>query len=217
MIQENETLALQLFDRGIFKREALPLFGLPGNLTLEFNLHSSSDPLRPGPVDQELLHQCGRQLFKLVEKLQLEYRYVAGVPHTGTALAQAFLRAAGDHQLALQQLTMIKDEETGQIDFAGDFLAVGSRPGASPKLLLVDDRLITGVTIRKAIAAAEERGFAVTGVAVLLDLEADGLKLLRQDGYDAAAIFTLRELVEIYRRSRKISFEEGETILGLKS
>jgi len=81
------------------------------------------------------------------------------------------------------------------------------------KVLLIDDLLTTGLTLKKAAGAVRAEGGVVTEAVVFLDREEGGLQLLEQNGIELHALLKMSEVANILYEMGGIDEESLKTIL----
>jgi orotate phosphoribosyltransferase len=81
------------------------------------------------------------------------------------------------------------------------------------KVLLIDDLLTTGLTLKKAADAVRAEGGVVTEAVVFLDREEGGLQLLEQNGIKLHALLKMSEVANILYEMGGIDEESLKTIL----
>jgi len=81
------------------------------------------------------------------------------------------------------------------------------------KVLLIDDLLTTGLTLKKAAGAVRAEGGVVTEAVVFLDREEGGLQLLEQNGIKLHALLKMSEVANILYEMGGIDEESLKTIL----
>lgn len=169
-----------------------------------FNLRTPDNP-KPGPLIPAIV----RELASVFHEMKCELRasgilvppprYVVGVPRAGDPLADA-LAEASYGELSVLYLTKQEGEHGRRI---GGFLP-GSiyKPGA--RVILVDDLITEADSKIEALEALRAAGLLVDDVFVVVDREQGGVEVLRQHNCRVHRIFTLSELLEIYRECRKM-------------
>jgi orotate phosphoribosyltransferase len=81
------------------------------------------------------------------------------------------------------------------------------------KVLLIDDLLTTGLTLKKAADAVRAEGGVVTEAVVFLDREEDGKQLLEQDGIKLHALLKISDVANTLFEMGAIDKESLKTIL----
>jgi len=81
------------------------------------------------------------------------------------------------------------------------------------RVLLIDDLLTTGLTLKKAANAVRAEGGVVTEAVVFLDREEGGLQLLEQNGIKLHALLKMSEVANILYEMGAIDEESLKTIL----
>jgi len=81
------------------------------------------------------------------------------------------------------------------------------------RVLLIDDLLTTGLTLKKAANAVRAEGGVVTEAVVFLDREEGGLQLLEQNGIKLHALLKMSEVANILYEIGAIDEESLKTIL----
>lgn len=200
-------IALELHRLGAFKDSATSPGGLGYRLKLHerypdaplspfyLNLRTPRNP-KPGPLTPPLVHMIGMCLFAEAKRLTLRYDHVAGIPHAGDPFAEAFTSCAPP-ELRLNRLQLRKQERDGRRVVSG-ILEGGFAPGE--RVLLIDD-LVTGADSKyEAIRTLrEDCGLVVQDILVVLDRGQGGTRQLAQDGYRVHALFSLADLLDLYR------------------
>jgi orotate phosphoribosyltransferase len=74
--------------------------------------------------------------------------------------------------------------------------------------ILIDDLITKADSKFSAISVLEENGLRVNDIVVLVDREQSGVRELGKRGYACHVAFKLRELLDIYLESGKISREQ---------
>ena len=81
------------------------------------------------------------------------------------------------------------------------------------RVLLIDDLLTTGLTLKKAASVVRAEGGVVTEAVVFLDREEGGLQLLEQNGIKLHALLRMSEVANILYEMGGIDEESLKTIL----
>lgn len=81
------------------------------------------------------------------------------------------------------------------------------------KVLLIDDLLTTGLTLKKAADAVRAEGGIVTEAVVFLDREEGGRNLLEKNGIKLHALLKINEIVNTLNEMGAIDEENLKTIL----
>lgn len=77
--------------------------------------------------------------------------------------------------------------------------------GNGKTLLIVDDVITKGGSKLRALKVAEELGFKVVGLIVLVDRGEGGKEIIEKAGYQLYAPFTLKELLDYYLEKNMIT------------
>jgi uridine monophosphate synthetase len=172
------------------------------------NLRTSDNP-KPGPLTEELVLGIGSLLYeKLSEILDLEFRYVAGLPRAGDPLADEFMEYS-HHWGTVTRLRLEKEETS-----AGRRIArLIDEPEEPGKALIIDDLITQADTKIEAIEVLKAAGVAVSDLVVLVDREQGGAAHLRLvEGVRVISAFRLSELLDHYVATGKISQAKAEEV-----
>lgn len=128
-------------------------------------------------------------------------RFVA-VPQGATPLASVVAVRSGIGMITarLEQ----KDHGTRN-PFDGDY-AEGMR------VCILDDVVTSGSSNRRAIDLVTSNGMEVVAIWVVIDRQQGGLKLLREQGYDARAVLAVTELIGVYLEEDEITREQYDIV-----
>lgn len=81
---------------------------------------------------------------------------------------------------------------------------------AGQECLLIEDVITTGSSILETIKTVEAAGLKVKDIVVLIDREQGGAENIAAHGYRLHSIFTLQELLNLLKKSNRISQETKE-------
>jgi len=179
-----------------------------GQFRLKLHETRPDAPLSPIYIDLRVLRSFPDVMDSAVAVYKelvsgLEVDLYADVPTAATPLA-----ALLSHETRIPLISPRKEEKghgTGrQID--GVF-----KPGQTA--LLIDDLITLADSKIEAISALEANGLKVRGVVVLVDREQGGVQELEKRGYACRVAFGLKELLQFYRDSGRITAEQQESTL----
>jgi orotidine 5'-phosphate decarboxylase subfamily 2 len=164
------------------------------------NLRTPDNP-KPGPLKPELVEMITRLLYEiLVQTMDLDFRYISGLPRAGDPLAAGLMENA-DYWGTVTLLHLEKEEGTGGRRIA----RLLEEPKVLGKVLLVDDLITQADSKIEAIDVLEGSSLQVTDLVVLVDREQGGTEwLAREKGARVIAAFTLSQLLDYYVDSGKI-------------
>lgn len=127
-----------------------------------------------------------------------------GIPNAGTPLAEAYSKHSG-----INVEEVFDKEESSN---ARRIVAKQGVDGEGRRLRLVDDLATGGQTKIEAIKAAEEMGFEITDVTVLVDRQQGAAEDLKNAGHKLRAAITLDQLLNFGLRRGYISPEQFEDV-----
>lgn len=198
------------------ERDTSPIdFAQEGEFALKLHERKSGAPLSPIYINlrnlpEPVLEQIGRVLAEIPGEERPDF--CAGIPSAGVPLAKAYFLYSG---IPVQGDVFAK----AQID-SGRRIVAGEKQEKKGKLRLIDDLVTQADTKFEAIRVAEELGYQVTDVVVLVDRQQGGAEQLEKAGYKLHAAFTLTQLLNYYLRTGKIDkvrHEEVTTYLAAAS
>jgi len=167
-------------------------------------IRTPDHPTNPGPVTPDLLRKIGEALWEHTNQgRSIKFDAVAGLPHAGTPLAQAFVEAAkrDNKTIPLIKLGKVATEAGRKVEGIED-------DGGAPRgcrVLVIDDLITYGDTKDEGINELRMHGYAVTDVLVIVDREQGGSVHLRKQHISLCYLFTLRTMVETLAEHKKIS------------
>jgi len=130
------------------------------------------------------------------------FERIAGIPIAGIPFASQIA-----YNLKKPFLYMRKD-----VRFSGRERRVEGILASGDKVLLIDDLLTTGSTLRKAADAVRAEGGVVTDAMVFLDREEGGMKLLEESGVKLHSLLRISEIANILYEIGAIDQESLKTI-----
>lgn len=124
--------------------------------------------------------------------------YCSPIPKAANPLAESFSKYSG-----IPMIHIFDKEETTEkrriIPLAG------APKGEGKKLLIIDDLITKAASKLEAIKVAEDLGYKVVGVAVLVDREEGGSEELKKHGHKLYAAVKLMDLLKYYLEKQLIS------------
>jgi len=130
------------------------------------------------------------------------FERIAGIPIAGIPFASQIA-----YNLKKPFLYMRKD-----VRFSGRERRVEGILASGDKVLLIDDLLTTGSTLKKAADAVRAEGGVVTDAMVFLDREEGGMKLLEESGVKLHSLLRISEIANILYEIGAIDQESLKTI-----
>lgn len=170
-------------------------------------------PLSPVYVNlrnlpEHIVDQVGRVMAEIESDVSPDV--CAGIPKAGVPLAIAYSKHSG-----IEAADIFEKEQTGEVRR----IVAGHIDKQKKKLRIIDDLATQGHTKLEAISAAEEMGYEVVDIVVLVDRQQGAKDELKQLGYDLHSAFTLDQLLRFGLRTRRITeerYRETRDYLGLK-
>jgi len=189
-----DELHARLFDAGCIK------FG-------EFRLKSGI--LSPVYVDFRVLVSRPKLLKLVAERIArmldgLEYDRIAALPYAGLPIGVAVSLEAGVPMIYPRKEA--KDYGTGRL-IEGEFKE-------GERIVVVDDVITDGATKIESIKPLEDAGLVVKDVAIILDREQGGRRILADAGYTLHSVMTLSEALDALVRLGRISDDTREKTLA---
>lgn len=130
------------------------------------------------------------------------FKRIAGIPIAGIPFASQIA-----YNLKKPFLYMRKG-----VRFSGRERRVEGILASGDKVLLIDDLLTTGSTLKKAADAVRAEGGVVTDAIVFLDREEGGMKLLEKNGIKLHSLLRISEIANILYEIGAIDQENLKTI-----
>jgi orotate phosphoribosyltransferase len=186
-------------------------FAQEGEFALKLHEKQPGAPLSPIYINlrnppEGVLEPVGRVLAEIPSGERPDF--CAGIPKAGIPIANAYSQFAGLPVLS----NIFEKEQTA----TGRRIVVGEEAdtGKGKTLRLVDDLVTQADTKLEAIRAAENLGYRVTDVAVLVDREQGGAEQLAEAGYQLHSAFKLSQLMVYYLRTGRINQARYDEVMA---
>ena len=185
------------------ERPTAPIdFAQEGEFALKLHEKKPDAALSPVYINlrnlpSEIIEQIGVVMAEIKTSQILEV--CTGIPKAGVALAKSYSEHSG-----VPYIDIFEKEETEQ----GRKIIAGQGEREKKKLRIVDDMVTEGHTKLEAIKAAEEMGYEVTDIIVVVDRERGAKQQLKEAGYTLNAAFTLDQLLRYGLRTGRITQEQ---------
>lgn len=211
-----QTLANVLYDIGAirFGRFKLKAHETNPDLPLSpiyLNLRTPGHPVpeKRGPLSGDVMWMIRHELELLLDDLGWEFDRFCDIPDAGTPFGDQIEKLHIPHEQRLTLAKTYRDDGSRYISHiaSSDFLLYHD------KVLVLDD-VITGADSKlETIQVLENAGLKIWYLLVLIDRCQGGANLLRNLGYDVAAIMTLPDMMSHYRRTGRITLGEEREVL----
>lgn len=203
-VRRRETLLDGSFKFTEVEKEMTPFsFAEEGEFALKLHEKDPGAPLSPYYINQrELPEEVYRQIGIVLAESDTNGKpdVITGIPKAGTPIAKAYTKIAG-----VQYVDIFDKELTG----TGRRIVGKARADNKKLRLRIADDLVTGADTKfEAISAAEEMGFEVEEIRVIIDREQGGKGELEKRGYKLEAAFTVTQLLDYYLRTGRITKEQ---------
>lgn len=185
-------------------------FAQPGEFALKIHETHPDAPLSPIYVN---LRQMPEELIDLVGLVLAEQTagdpsqpdYCTGIPKAGVSLALAYAKHSEIPYLEVFE----KEEGEGE---KRSIVAKAGIDGKGKSIRLIDDLATHGETKIEADEVAEEMGFKVADVTVIVDRQQGAMEELKELGITLRAALTLDQLLKYGLRTGKITQEQYQTV-----
>jgi orotate phosphoribosyltransferase len=146
---------------------------------------------------------CDFYAQTIIDEIGLKtFERIAGIPIAGIPFASQIA-----YNLKKPFLFLRKG-----VRFSGRERRVEGILASGDKVLLIDDLLTTGSTLKKAADAVRAEGGVVTDALVFLDREEGGMKLLEKNGVKLHSLLRISEIANILYEIGAIDQENLKTI-----
>jgi len=170
-------------------------------------------PLSPIIVNlRNLPDSLNKKIAESMAEMRLKQipDFCTGIPNAAIPYAKEFSNVTKIPYLTIFE----KDDKPGSPRILP---AKEALPGNGKTLLIVDDVITKGESKFRAFKVAEELGFKVLGLIVLIDRGEGGKEMIEQADYQFYAPFTLIGILDYYLEKRKITQEQyNESVEYLK-
>lgn len=136
-------------------------------------------------------------------ELSMEFNRIAGIPVAGIPLASIIAYRLDKPFIYIRQGVKLR----GRARRVEGVLISGDR------VLLVDDLITTGLSLKRATAAVRSEGGVVTDAFVLLDREEGGGERLSDDGVEAHSLFGISEVAKRLYETNAIAEDQLEIVM----
>lgn len=182
------------------------------------NIRTINHPTEKGTLLKGELEKLAKliegELFAAGIRPEKIFDYVAGIPHAGEPLAEAFLNLLPDGKARTAKFDKIGQGSARHL--ANFRVLVPPYQGLQWKrVLLIDDVLSSGASLIEGIEAIKNAGYEVSSIAVGVDREQGGREVLEKLGYaNIICAFRLSQLLNFYVLNRIMTVVQFENIMS---
>lgn len=180
-----EQIALKLYDLGVLKFGS---FTLKSGLTSPFYLDFRIIVAYP-----EILKQISIQLWNLVKDDHFDH--LCGVPYAALSLSSSMA-------VINEKSMIVKRKEQKQ---HGTKRLVEGIFKKDDTCVVIDDVISSGISMIETLESLETEGLVIKDVLSIVDRMQGGSSLLATYGYNVKTVYTMRELLDIMLKNKKIS------------
>lgn len=180
----------------------------PGEFVFKHHEQHPAAPLSPMYINlRSLPENLNKEIGKAIAQIPLPVKpdVCAGIPKAAMPFMEEFTKVSGIPSI---EIFGKEDGEAKRL-----IIPLENAPkGEGKKLLLVDDLITKAASKLEAIKVAEELGYQVLGVAVLVDREEGGRKEIESHGYKLYTALRLSELLDYYLEKGIISKQQFDEV-----
>lgn len=194
------------FDFYLIERDTSPIdFRVdPGEFVFKHHEQFPDAPLSPMYINlRNLPGSLNLEIGKAIARIPLDQtpEVCAGIPKAAIPYTKVFSEESGIPSIE------IFAKEDGEAKRS--IVPLPKAPkGEGRKLIIIDDLITRAASKLEAIKIAEDLGYKVLGVAVLVDREEGGREELESHGYKLYAYLKLSELLNYYLEENMITKEQ---------
>jgi len=221
LINERKSrFALRLFDIGAvqfgeFELKLHEQYPNAPKSPFYLNLRIKDNP-KLGPLTENDVYDAADLMFRMAVRYRglVNFTHIAGIPNAGDPFALAFCEIArqAEYPLNFRLLKLGKEILPDGKRCISKLLEGEYAEGDAA--LMVDDLITRGDSKLEGMRTLMGKGLDITGLAVLVDREQGGADKIMSAGFQFVAVYTLTELMRIYKNAGKISEEQLWSCLG---
>lgn len=175
-------------------------FAQEGEFALKLHEKQPDAPLSPVYINlrnlpEQVLDQVGVAMAEIPTGERPDV--VTGIPTAGTPLAKAYGRHSG-----IPVVEILGKEQT---DIGRRIVSTGEGSISGQRLRIIDDLATKGDTKIEALRAAEQMGYRVVDLVVLVDRQQGAVDQLKQVGYTLRSALTIDQLLRYGVRTDRIT------------
>lgn len=159
-------------------------------------------------LPQDLIEKIGHVMSEITLKDRPDF--CTGIPNTAVAFAKEY-----SNNTHIPYLDVYEKSGTSTNRRLINFPSTPRGEGQS--LLIIDDVISQGNSKFEAIKVAQDLGYTIAGILVLIDRSQGGSKQLEKQGINVYSVFTLPSLVKYYFETHNISEEKYNQITSYLS
>lgn len=168
-----------------------------------YHENNPTAPLSPIIVNlRKMPESLNIKIAECMAQIQLKQKpdFCTGIPNAAIPYAQDYSKITGIPYVTLFE----KDDNPG----SPRILPAADAPrGDGKTLLIIDDVITKGESKFRAFKVAQELGYKVLGLIVLVDRDEGGKEIIEKAGYEFYAPLQLKDLLDYYLESNQISKE----------
>lgn len=208
-------VADRIFERGAIKFGAFKLKLHEKNpdaplSPFYLNLRTKDNPTNPGPLTDEDCDLIAAALWGIVRGNKLDFQAVAGIPHAADPIVEALERVVP----APRGFRIIKLSKEVTAEKRRIIPLPGFDYSEGENVLVIDDLVTKADSKIEAIKAIESEGSIVKNLVVLADRQQGGQAQLKGAGYNLVSCFTVRQLLDYYKATGKISGQKHQECMS---
>lgn len=182
----------------------------PSEFAFVHHEKNPSAPLSPIIVNlRKMPESLNMKIAECMAQIDLKQKpdYCSGIPNAATPYAKDYSKVTGIPYINLFE----KDDNPGSPRILPD---ADAPRGDGKTLLIIDDVITKGESKFRAFKVAEELGYKVLGLIVLVDRDEGGKEVIKKAGYEFYAPLQLKDLLDYYLGSNQISKELYDESVG---
>lgn len=177
-----------------------------GEFALKLHEAHPEAPLSPVYINlrnlpKEVLDQVGVVMAEI--DMDRTPDVCAGIPNAGVPLAEEYAVHSGIP--VVDVFGKVQEQQ-------GRRITAAAHSGNGQRLRIVDDLATQGETKLESVRAAEEMGYEVADILVLVDRQQGAVRQLKDAGYTLHSAFTIEQLLQFGVRTGRMSQEQYQQI-----
>lgn len=165
---------------------------------IKINLRTVNHPIKPGKLTDSLVFDIAVHLIGKIERENIQFDYVAGIPRAGEPFAEIIAKILGKPLLRIEKIDKGRGKrKVGKI--------ISSHPvKPDQKVLVIDDVITKGNSKQETINVFESAGLIIAAIVLFADREEGGMAHYQNLGYRLIAATTITEILDLLLVEKKI-------------